>query len=266
MLAPHVPAARRVADRFLSALGEGRRVRNDDDRLRAHHVYPYLLAWLDHAPRDDVATAPQPGPGRAYLEACGLLVDRTPERFLIAGANKGAPFRIYHGARLVANDSGLAAVLEDRRVLVSHLGHDAEVSDDGDTLTSRQPLSAARNEVMSPLKLVALRLFMVTVGRWCRTFVRKLLQRRLITGAAAAPLTLTRTIERTGSGFRVTDVVERQPGAPRVARLSLGVGQTSSYIAVSQPFDPSWLIPWTDLNSHVAALNDTDRVEIVRQF
>jgi len=266
LLAPQIPAARRVADRFLGALAAGRRVRNDDDRLRAHHIYPYLLAWLDQAPRDEPTTAPQPPPQRKYLSGCGFLIDRCAERFLIAGASKGGPFRIYDRNELIANDSGVAAVLNDDQVLVSHLGLRATVTDEDGVLTTVQPLSAARHEVMTPLKSILLRIVMLGFGRWFRNTIRRLLQRRLIKPAKAAPITLTRQIDRTEDGFRVTDDISRGASGPRVKSLRLGVGQTSSYTAVSQPWDPAWLLPWVDLDDEVEKLNKDGHIQVTRQF
>jgi hypothetical protein len=266
LLAPRFPAARRVADRFLNALAAGRRVKNDDDRLQGHHVYPYLLAWLAFEAGDRSPTQLQPEPSRTHLGACGVLIDRRREAFLIAGLSKGAPFRIYRGTDLVANDSGVAIVTEDDRLFVSHLGHHAEVTDDGEAVTSTQRFAPARGELMTPFKLVVLRLVMLTVGRWCRTFIRKLLQRRLISGKNTAPFTLARRIERTDSGFCVTDTITPAPRAPRARHLGLGVGQTSDYVAVSQPWDPAWLLCWTDLDDRIDQLNAGDPVEVVRDW
>lgn len=266
ILAPRFLSARRVADRFLQALANGRRARNDDDRLQGHHVYPYLLAWLDFAPRDHASAPSEPAPARTHLDACGILVDRLPGRFLVAGLAKGGPFRVYRDGRLVANDSGPTIVTERDRVLVSHLGHDADVTDDGDVVTIVKRFAPTKSELMTPFKLIVLRMVMLTVGRWCRTLVRKLLQRRLITGSDGAPFLLTRRIERTEEGFRVTDIIVRDPNAPRVKHLRLGVGQTSMYIAVSQPWSPAWLLPWTNLDDRVDELNSQGRVEIVREW
>ena len=155
---------------------------------------------------------------------------------------------------------------EDDRVLVSHVGHDAEVTDDGTVVSTTQRFAYATRERMTPVKLIVLRAVMITVGRWFRTLVRKLLQRRLITRKVRAPFTLTRTIERTDTGFRVTDSIKRGPGAPRAKHLRLGVGQTSTYVAVSQPWDPAWLLPWTDLDDRVDELNGGGVVEIVRDW
>ena len=82
----------------------------------------------------------------------------------------------------------------------------------------------------------------------------------------AAPITLTRQIDRTEDGFRVTDDISRGASGPRVKSLRLGVGQTSSYTAVSQPWDPAWLLPWVDLDDEVEKLNKDGHIQVTRQF
>lgn len=268
LLAPRNAAARRVADRFLGALAAGRRVRNDDDRLQGHHTYPYLMAWLDFADRptgDADPTPPQPEPARTLLPDCGFLIDRRDDHYLVAGLKKGAAFRAYRNGVLSANDSGPAIVTEDGTVLVAHVGHDARISEDGDTITVEKAFAPAKRELMTPFKSVVLRMLMLTVGRWFRTFVRKLLQKRLITGSGAAPYSLTRRLTRTDTGYEITDTITAAAsGAPRARHLRIGVGQTSIYIAVSQPWDPAWLLPWTDLDDRVDELNGSGSVTVTR--
>ena len=55
------------------------------------------------------------------------------------------------------------------------------------------PLYWCRTDLATPLPQSLLHLGMWLAGRWCRTLVRRLLQRRLITGRHPAPIRLTRT-------------------------------------------------------------------------
>jgi hypothetical protein len=253
-----------VADRFLRALGEKRRPRNDDDRLQGHHVYPYLMAWLDFAERPLEPTPAGPPPERVVLTGCGFLIDRREERFLIAGLRKGAPFRAFLGSRLVANDSGPVLILEDGRILVTHLTHDAEVEDDGARALAKGAFRSAKSERMTPSKNVVLRLLMLTVGRFFRTFIRRLLQRRLILGGKASSFRFERAIEGTPAGWRIVDRILADRDATPVRHLRIGVGQTSIYIAASQPWEPGWLLPWTDLDARRGELSSKGVVEHVR--
>ena len=265
ILAPRVPSARRIADRFLGALARGLRARNDDDRLQGHHLGSYLRAWLDFAPRPD-RTPRFAAPGRTYLPACGFLVDRGPHDMLITGLSKGGPFRIYRDDELVANDSGPSLVLDDGSVLVSHLSHDAVVTAGEQRGESQGSFRRVRRERMTPMKSVALRLVMLTVGRFARGLVRRLLQRRLMQADDPEPFRFRRILERCPGGFRVTDEIRREGRGRAVSRILLSVGQTSMYVAASQPWERGWLLPPEERPAEALDLTRDGLARIERVF
>ena len=61
------------------------------------------------------------------------------------------------------------------------------------TFSVSGPLYWCRADLATPLTQSVLHVGMWLAGRWCRTLVRRLLQRRLITGRRPAPIRLTRT-------------------------------------------------------------------------
>lgn len=265
LLAPRIPAAGRIADRFLGALALGRRAHNDDDRLLGHALYPYLMAWRDRAPRED---APPPPPvERSYLSGCGFLVERTERDFLIAGLKKGGPYRYYAGHELRANDSGPLLRTVDGQILVPHRAHSATPREEADgSIVTEGPLHAAGRELVTPTKSIVLRLVMLTLGRFARTLVRKLLQRRLITGGKPSPFRHRRTFRREGEALLVEDHLEAETGAPAIEEAWLAVGQTSIYIAASHPWEPGWLLPWTPLEDAPAGLSASSRYTYTRRL
>ncbi len=118
------------------------------------------------------------------------------------------------GSRAVCfTDAGLIVELTDGRVAVSQ-SHDltrreVRYQKTSRVLTVSGCLHLAKFETATPLKLVVLRLGMLLIGRWFRDWVRRVLQRRLITGRRECPVSLTRTFELLQSGsMRVTDVIE----------------------------------------------------------
>ena len=254
ILGERMPKAQGIADRLLLSLSLNRRARNDDDRLLAHHVYPYLLAWRDHR---RIGTPSPPPEGRLYQVGSGLLVDRSKDRMLVTNLRKGGPFRCYRGLDLVMNDSGPTMVLEDGRTIVAHLGLEGSHKLEGDRAISNHDFHVASRERMTPFKMVVLRMLMLTIGRFFRTFVRKRLQKRLVTGKHAAPFQLERQFELAGDEIIITDRITRAAEAPRVKAAYLGVGQTSVTTAVAQPWEHGWLHPWTALPDAPEALNRT---------
>jgi hypothetical protein len=128
-------------------------------------------------------------------------------------------------------------------------------------------LHVARFETATPLKFIVLRLGMLLVGRWLRTLVRRLLQRRLITARRECGLRLTRRFEFYESGsLRVSDEIELTDPRLRVRRMSFGTDHEAAYVAASGVYQEAVLQPWHDLQAHVEPLNRQRRVVIVRQW
>ena len=160
------------------------------------------------------------------------------------------------------------------------------------------PLYWCRADVANPLTQSLLHVGMWLAGRWFRTLVRRLLQRRLITGRRTAPIRLTRTLcwrwlplpfgERVGVReatedeqrpaaapsmsrvpgwtLRVTDVIELCDPRLVVRRMAFGTDHQMAYVAASGVYQDSVLRPWTDLAEKVADLNANRRVVVQRQF
>jgi hypothetical protein len=107
------------------------------------------------------------------------------------------------------------------------------------------PLYWCRTDLATPLTQSLLHLGMWLAGRWCRTLVRRLLQRRLITGRRPAPIRLTRTFtwlplsHRERDGVRgptkdepfSADGVTEPPNDPR----SCATGSASACVGSSCP-------------------------------
>jgi hypothetical protein len=106
------------------------------------------------------------------------------------------------------------------------------------------------------------------VGRWFRTTVRRLLQRRLITGRRPLPIRLDRTIEilEGSPSLRVTDAVELTSPAINIRRMAFGSDHQAAYVAACGVYQDSVLQPWTELVDQVEALNRDRRVVVVREF
>ncbi len=245
ILAPHIPAARRVADRVLAGLALDAFAVNDDDRLVFHHPPSWLLAWRDFHPRAVApATLPQ---GRHWFPGAGFLVERSGTRTFIAGLKKGGSFRIWKEGTLVANDSGVALTCANGQRFTSHLAHDAEVRVSGDEATSIARCRPPRRELLTPGRNLLLRGFLYGPGRFLRGFVRRVLQRRVVNAHGASPFRLERQFHLSPATITVRDRVLAQPSAPRLKQAFASVGQTSNYTAAAQPWSRAWLLPWTPL-------------------
>ena len=95
--------------------------------------------------------------------------------------------------------------------------------------------------------------------------MRRLLQRRLITGRRPTSILLSRRFEWT-KGLRVTDTIELTDPRLRVKQMSFGTDHESACVAATGGYDPSVLQSWADLAEYVEPLNHQRRVTITREW
>ena len=296
-----------LADGYLASLVKGTQAHFSDDRLYTHRLANRIEAFLDWSPRRPPLREPEPKSGRFFPQA-GLLVRRTGLAHTIISAARGGLFKHFCPEKPPATDSGLIVETTDDRIAVSQkhdltravepstvhgssftLGATAGLSSSGTFLHQAEngldencpverfsvggPLHWCRFETATPLKQSLLHTGMWLVGRWCRTLVRKLLQRRLITGRRECPIRLARSFEflgepetENGHLLRVTDTIQLTAPGIQVRRLAFGTDQQTAYVAASGVYQEAVLAEWTDLSEHVAELNSRRTVTIHRQF
>lgn len=306
LLAERNPAAADLADGFLKALGSGRQACFDDDRLFAHRLGNLIEAWIDWAPQRPAAEE-TPAASADYLPGAQMLVVRRPGQQTIVSAARGGVFKHFADGDLACTDAGLIVQLEDGRIAVSQqhqmqrsVAWAVEAADgtpvaaastaiiEADASNNAQPpihaawadgtlrftvagpLHVARWETATPIKQAVFHLGMVTVGRWCRGLIRRLLQRRLITGRRDVPIRLTRQFEFTTHEdqprLRVVDVIELTSPRVKVARMSYGTDFQSAYVAATGVYQEGARQLWTHLDDKCRELNERRQVTVVREF
>lgn len=250
------PAALAVNDRFLRGLAAGLGACYADDHIVGHHAWSYLLAW-----RDYVAARP-PSPerpaGRRHFANAGLLIDRRAGAELYVGLNKGGVFKLFRDGALAVSDTQVSLLMKDGRVAVAHLvggcriavadpaGADGAVEVAGD-------FGWAKQKAMTPFRLLALRLLMLTVGRFDPDRVRRLLQRLLIVGKEIAPFRFTRSFRWEDGQLAVADAIAGGPW-DAVAAAGIGAAQTSIYVVMSRTYQAGQLQPWQDFTAAIRKL------------
>ncbi|NUQ65786.1 MAG: hypothetical protein HUU20_25240 [Pirellulales bacterium] len=277
LLAGQHAGAADLADAFLRSLTAGTHARFDDDRLFAHRLGNLFEAWLDWSPVRPPAELPSQV---EYLPHAQLLVRRTARCHTVISAARGGVFKHHGTATPPVTDAGLVLETTDHRIAVSQChdrGRPVELLP-GDSqapagLSVAGDLCWSRFETATPLKQAIFHLGMCTLGRWCRTLVRRVLQKRLITGRSRAPVRFTRRFEflpeRGPLGaptLRVTDTIELTSPSIRVARMAYGTDFEAAYVAAAGGYEESVLQPWTDLGQHVEQLNTRRRVTVVREL
>ncbi len=303
LLAADSAEAADLADGFLRGLATGKQAAFSDDRMFAHRLGNLIEAYLDWSPTRAAADQRPRGDTIRYFPNARLLVRRHGTSHTVISAARGGVFKHFPGGGTPITDAGLIIETADGRLAVSQM-HDLSrhvrptVADDSDGIVGGDsvgdrivagvsdgngakpaafsvsgPLHWARFETATPLRQALFHTGMATVGRWCRGLVRRLLQRRLITGRRQCPVRLTRVFEFMSEqeapgepALRVTDTIELTAPGVRIRRMSFGTDHQTAYVAAAGVYQDAVLQPWTDLQAYVDELNLRRRVTVVREF
>lgn len=262
-------AAAQMAELYLKALEEGRRVYLEDDRMCAHLSYDHLQAYLDFT---ENPTAEHERKGKAatscfrrYFPDSKLFVHRDSKHHLVVSAAKGGAFSYHLEGKLAYGDSGVAARLSSGEVLVSHLVDDYEVRILENGIRVGGHFGISRFKIPTPFTQALFHMGMLLVGGWGSDLVRRILQRLLIVGKKKHQMRFARTVE-IDSGVRLTEEIwmGQGRGGSKVVELWAGTDHTSIYVAMSRMYRPGCLLPWTDYSEMIPALNREGYARLTR--
>lgn len=261
-----LPAALWINDQFLIGLKNGLAPCYADDHIIGHHTWNYLLAWRDFITERpvninrDVASL--------LLEEAKILIKRRPGIELYVSLNKGGVFKLFRNQKLVASDTHLSLqVRKGRKILnaVSHLSGNYDVDISQDEIVISANMGWAKQTQMSSLKLIILRLVMLTFGRFFPNLIRKILQKILITGKQDAPFSFKRHFKYKDGSWHITDELFAKSWLD-VISAGIGCDQTSIYVVMSRTFQISQLQSWHDLTTEIKKLSPGQPLKIERKF
>lgn len=255
-----LPEALVINDRFLQGLTNGLNACYADDHIIAHHLWSYLLAWRDWVPMRP--TAPPTRTGRTYFARAGLLIERRGEGVLHLSLRKGGVFKFFSNEELRLSDTNFSVVTEEGNA-VAHFASSYDCQIDDDELVISGALGWAKQKQMMPWRMIALRITMLTFGRFFPNVMRRLLQRVLITGKKDAPFHFQRTLQWQASELRVIDEL-RAANWKRVRAVGIGPAQTSIHVVMSRTWQAGQMQPWLDLTAQAARLKPGETLRLER--
>ena len=264
VMAPHTRTGARIAQTFLErGMPDRRRYYNDDNRMAAHYVYDWIHAWLDWSAERDGGLEEHRAPFERWFSDARILVKKTPRYYAVLSLAKGGVLKVYDERGCFYSDTGLVAETTDGNVLVSHLVDDHQLQVGESRYGASGFLSRRRHQLSSPLKQIGFRTMNLSAGRFAPNLVRSTLQKVLITGKPRTGVRFAREFVFGDDAITIHDRVDLS-GEPRVSlkRLSAASDATSIYVANSNTFQESVLLPWTDLSSHVDDLNRRRTVDL----
>ncbi|MBZ8181208.1 hypothetical protein [Oscillatoria salina] len=260
------PPALAINDRFLIGLSNNLAPCYADDRIIGHHTWNYLLAWRDFIPnRPEISPRPD---CRIWLQEAQLLIDRRDNIELYLALNKGGVFKLFRNQKLVASDTQFSLVVREKGKLknaVAHLIDNYTVNVSANEISIRGELGWAKQTQMTPIKLIILRVVMLSFGRFFPNLIRKILQKILITGKQKAPFQFHRLLRWENNQWIVKDELVSQ-NWQNVKSVKIGGDQTSIYVVMSRTFQLGQLQPWLDLTSKVKQLAPRQSLQLQRKL
>ena len=261
-----LPVALNINDRFLQGLQNGLGACYSDDRIIGHHTWNYLLAWRDFLPTRP-PLKPR-SPGRFYLPAAGIVIDRRDNTELYLALNKGGVFKLFRDGKLIASDTQFsvqAKVGKKLKNAVGHLVSNYQTTLETDFIAIAGYLGWAKQKQMTTANLILLRLVMFSVGRFYPNLIRKILQKILITGKKTAPFQFSRCLTWQDGHWQVTDELTAESWEQVIA-ADIGCDRTSIYVVMSRTFQPGQLQPAWDLSDRVKNLQAGESLRIQRNL
>ena len=250
----------------MQGLANGLNACYSDDRIIGHHTWNYLLAWRDYIPqRSPIKPLPK---GRFWLREGGIIIERRDDTELYLALNKGGVFKLFRNGKLIASDTQFSLLVREGSKLKNAVGHligNYQIDVEDNEITISGFLGWAKQKQMNPFNLIALRLVMLTVGRFFPNLIRTILQKILITGKKPTPYKFLRRLSWQNGHWRVDDELSADSWTP-VQSVDIGVDRTSIYVVMSRTFQPGQLQPSWDLTAKVKQLTDGESLRLTRVF
>lgn len=258
------PDAGRIADTYLHrSLPERRRYFNDDNRMCAHYVYDWMHAWLDYNEERFGLLEDHREPFEKWFSDAKIFVKKTPKYYAVLSLAKGGVIKVFDEMGPLYSDSGLLLHSEDGDTLVSHLVDDTfitEVDVEAGRFASYGSMSKRRYPLPSPVKQMAFRGMNISIGRLGPNVVRGILQKVLITGKPRTDVNFRRSFEFGDDSITIHNEIDANATDQKFDSMATGSDATSIYVANSNNFQESVLLPWNDLDAHVPTLNRERKV------
>ncbi len=262
------PQALAINDGFLQGLANGLSPCYADDHIIGHHIWNYLLAW-----RDFIEARPKASPqnqGRMYFQDAQLLIEHRGETSLYMALNKGGVFKLFRQGKLVVSDTQFSVLCQTGKKVKNAVGHlidteNTQLEIQENEIIIKGQLGWAKQTQMTALKLIVLRVVMLTFGRFFPNLIRKILQAILITGKQDTGFYYQRCLSWEEEEIVVKDQL-KVPNWENIKQVGIGADQTSIYVVMSRTFQVNQLQPWLDLTDQIKQLSDGDSLQLERRF
>lgn len=260
------PAATQVAETYLQrALPERRRYYNDDNRMCAHYVYDWMQAWLDYNPARHGTLEQNRDSFARWFDDAKLFVKKTQSYYSVLSMAKGGVLKVFTEEGPFFSDTGLMLQTLGGETLVAHLVDEQttiKAYPEENKFVAEGFFSRRRQPLSSPVKQILFRTMNLTVGRFNANAVRSVLQKILITGKPRTQVKFRREVVFHDDRIEIRDQIDARKENLRFKHMAAASDSTSIYVANSNTFQESTLLPWRELDQHVSQLNKGRMVDL----
>jgi hypothetical protein len=203
-------------------------------------------------------------PFERWFDDAKIFVKKTGTYYAVLSLAKGGVIKVFDESGPLYSDTGILLHSEDGDTLVSHLVDDSfklDAKPNQNTFTATGAMARRRYPLPSPVKQMAFRGMNISVGRLGPNVVRGILQKVLITGKPRTEVEFKRVFEFGENTIIIKNEVDASASDKRFDSMATGSDATSIYVANSNTFQESVLLPWNDLDEHVATLNRQRKVD-----
>lgn len=240
------PLARRMADKMLEGLAEGKLVPPEimPWRYLGYRVQEYLLTYLDYNPAttgDDVKLPYERDNFSKIFEDAKMFVVKKPTYYLTLNLAKGGVIKVFSSdGDLIYNDCGIIGKLENGKVVTTQWiddGHKISFLDGKCGVEGE--MNFAPFKLPTPLKMMAFRSGLLLLGwntklsYWMKGAIRSL----FITKTKKSPVEFCRKIMFDEDHITVEDAV-RLKTSDRFSTLRIGDEFSVRYVPQSLYFQP----------------------------
>ncbi len=251
-----------VRNRFLESLENKTNSRIDDDRIFHLYTYNHIQAFLNHD--ESLESQTRNNNYEELFKDAGLLVHNKNGLFVICSINKGGVFKAYRGKELITSDCGVLLSKELGQKITSQVWSKLEYSKLDDALTIKSSLYNYSQILPSPFKQLVFRILTIGLGLKFSKIIRIILQKILITSKQPTSTKLERVISFKQDRVEITDKIKTPD--KDFKNIYIPSDFTGIYVASSQPYSLSTLLPWENYSQQVETLNKTGELTIKRSF
>jgi hypothetical protein len=187
---------------------------------------------------------------------------------LFLALNKGGTFKLFRDGKLIASDTQFSVQVREGGKIknaVAHLIDNYQIAIEKNEILIEGHLGWAKQQQMTPVKLMILRVGMLTFGRFFPNLIRKILQKLLITGKKQTDFRFQRRLRWENGRWHISDTLFC-PSWKNVVAVGIGGDQTSIYVVMSRTFQIGQLQPWFDLTSVVRRLENGQPLHLERDL